>query len=61
MNSAVPRELLGPASQSGLLPAAAVDGEVVEDVWIFAKVHGDYHRMPGGAPPNDDYMSLPVL
>jgi hypothetical protein len=61
MNSAVPHELLGLASQSGLLPAAAAGGEVVEDVWIFAKVHGDYWRMPGGVPPIDDYMSLPVL
>ena len=61
MNSAVLRELLGLVSQSGLLPAAAAGDEVVEDVWIFAKVHGDYWRMPGGAPPIDDYMSLPVL
>jgi hypothetical protein len=44
-----------------LLQAAAADGKVVEDVWIFAKVHGDYWRMPGEAAPIDDYMSLPVL
>jgi hypothetical protein len=32
-----------------------------EDVWFFAKVQGDYWRMPSGGLPIDDYMSLPVL